>query len=194
MIEEQLPSLVKARSDYVIKTRVVVDPLTPVIWATQDRLLQRELIGKLFYTVKDLGCVLTTVEEHSKPGETIGEDVLLPVYLADSAIHLEYYPIGGAFNRTLQIIKMRGTKHGEGIYPYLFVRGAGIITRTAPLENEVVKADNYNKIFDEAIDSAKALKAPEHLIQKIENIKASWAYPYSPKEVLETIFESYDLK
>ena len=194
MIEEQLPSLVKARSDYVIKTRVVVDPLTPVIWATQDRLVQRELVGKLFYTVKDLGCVLTTVEEHSKPGETIGEDVLLPVYLADSAIHLEYYPIGGAFNRTLQIIKMRGTKHGEGVYPYLFVKGAGIITRTAPVATEVVKADNYNKIFDEALDSAKALNAPEHIIQRIENVKAGWAYPYSPKEVLEIIFDSCNLK
>jgi len=107
MIEEQLPQLVKARADYQIKTRVVIDPMTPVIWATQDKLEQRELIGKLFYTLKELGVVLCTVEEHSKPGETIGEDVLLPIYLSDGAIHLEYYPIGGAFNRTLKVLKMR---------------------------------------------------------------------------------------
>jgi len=31
------------------------------------------------------------VEEHAKPGEAIGEDVLLPIYLSDGAIHLEYY-------------------------------------------------------------------------------------------------------
>src|SRR5438034_183572 len=105
MIEEQLPQLVKARSDYQIKTRVVIDPMTPVIWATQDKLEQRELIGKLFYTLKELGVVLCTVEEHAKPGETIGEDVLLPIYLSDGAIHLEYYPIGGAFNRTLKVVK-----------------------------------------------------------------------------------------
>src|SRR2546427_11715297 len=46
-IEEQLPQLVKARADYNIKTRVVIDPMTPVIWATAEKLEQRELIGKL---------------------------------------------------------------------------------------------------------------------------------------------------
>src|SRR3970040_312242 len=102
MIEEQLPQLVKARADYQIKTRVVIDPMTPVIWATQDRLEQRELIGKLFYTLKELGVVLCTVEEHAKPGETIGGDILLPTYLSDGAIHLEYYPIGGVLTRHLR--------------------------------------------------------------------------------------------
>src|SRR5881628_3321882 len=104
MIEEQLPQLVKARADYNIKTRVVIDPMTPVIWATAEKLEQRELIGKLFYTLKELGVVLCTVEEHAKPGETIGEDVLLTIYLSDGAIHLEYYPIGGAFNRTVKLL------------------------------------------------------------------------------------------
>src|SRR3990172_402504 len=58
MIEEQLPQLVKARADYNIATRVVIDPMTPVIWATAEKLEQRELIGKLFYTLKELGVVL----------------------------------------------------------------------------------------------------------------------------------------
>src|SRR5207245_1525843 len=69
MIEEQLPQLVKARADYNIKTRVVIDPMTPVIWATAEKLEQRELIGKLFYTLKELGVVLCRVEEHATPGE-----------------------------------------------------------------------------------------------------------------------------
>src|SRR5207247_498887 len=120
MIEEQLPQLVKARADYNIATRVVIDPMTPVIWATAEKLEQRELIGKLFYTLKELGVVLCTVEEHAKPGETIGEDVLLPIYLSDGAVHLEYYPIGGAFHRTLKLLKMRGVHHGDGVDPYLF--------------------------------------------------------------------------
>src|SRR2546426_3908873 len=60
MVEEQLPQLVKARSDYQIKTRVVIDPMTPVIWATADKLEQRELIGKLFYTLKELGVAQIT--------------------------------------------------------------------------------------------------------------------------------------
>src|SRR5439155_124169 len=37
MIEEQLPQLVKARADYNSATRVVIDPITPVIWASVVR-------------------------------------------------------------------------------------------------------------------------------------------------------------
>src|SRR3989337_2248670 len=99
---EEPPEQIMREADYNIGTRGVIDPMTPVIWATQDKLEQRELIGKLFYTLKELGVVLCTVEEHSRPGETIGEDVLLPIYLSDGAVHLEYYPIGRAFHRTVQ--------------------------------------------------------------------------------------------
>jgi circadian clock protein KaiC len=195
MIDEQIPQLVKARSDYDIKTRVVIDPMTPVIWATEDKLQQREMIGKLFYTLKELGVVMATVEEHSRPGEIIGEDVLLPVYLADGAINLEYYPIGGAFNRTLKIIKMRGTHHGEGVYPYIFARGAGAIIRTSPAE--AVKADegeDFSKVFEEAIKTAEFIKAPESVILKLKTMKAGWTYNYSPEEVLQVMFDSYGLK
>lgn len=195
MIEEKLPQLVKARSDYDIRTRVVIDPMTPVIWATEDKLLQRELIGKLFYTLKELGVVMATVEEHSKPGEMIGEDVLLPVYLSDSVIYLEYYPIGGAFNRTLKIIKMRGTHHGEGVYPYIFARGIGAIIRTSPAEAVTVEeGQSFDEIFDEAIKTAEFIKAPKHVIDKLKYMKDNWTYDYSPEEVLQVIFDSYDLK
>lgn len=194
MIEEQLPQLVKARSDYDIKTRVVIDPMTPVIWATEDKLQQRELIGKLFYTLKELGVVMSTVEEHAKPGETIGEDVLLPIYLSDGVIHLEYYPIGGAFNRTLKIIKMRGTQHGEGVYPYIFVRGLGAVVRTTSAEVVEEEGKSYDEIFDEAIKTAEYIKAPEHVLAKLKYMKEHWMYDYSPEEALQIIFESYGLQ
>jgi circadian clock protein KaiC len=195
MIEEQLPNLVKARSDYDIRTRVVIDPMTPVIWATDDKLEQRELIGKLFYTLKELGVVMATVEEHSKPGEIIGEDVLLPIYLSDGVIDLEYYPIGGAFNRTLKIIKMRGTKHGEGVYPYIFARGAGVIVRSSPSEvSSTAPGKNYDQVFDEAVKTAEFIKAPPHVIDRLKKMKAAWNYDYSPEEALQVIFDSYGLK
>ncbi|UCE73698.1 MAG: hypothetical protein JSV56_11830 [Methanomassiliicoccales archaeon] len=194
MIEEQLPQLVKARSDYDIKTRVVIDPMTPVIWATQDKLLQRELIGKLFYTLKELGVVFATVEEHSRPGETIGEDVLLPIYLADGALHLEYYPIGGAFNRTLKIIKMRGTHHGESVYPYIFARGLGAIIRTTPIDVVKEDAKSFSAVFDKAIKTAKELKASEEVVNQLQITKESWTYDYSPEEILQIMFDSLKLK
>ena len=194
MIEEQLPQLVKVRSDYDIKTRVVIDPMTPVIWATEDKLVQRELIGKLFYTLKELGVVVATVEEHARPGETIGEDVLLPIYLSDGVIHLEYYPIGGAFNRTLKIVKMRGTAHGEDVYPYMFSRGAGVIVRSSPVQVEKEEKKNYDEIFDEAIRTAEHMKAPDYVLEKLRKMKEGWTYPYSPEEAIQIIFDSYNFK
>ncbi|MCX8174460.1 MAG: AAA family ATPase [Thermoplasmata archaeon] len=190
MVEEQLPQLVKARSDYDIKTRVVIDPMTPVIWATQEKLDQRELIGKLFYTLKELGPVIATVEEHARPGETIGEDVLLPIYLADGVIHLEYYPIGGVFNRTLKIVKMRGTHHGEGVYPYMFARGVGVIVRSSAVEVPKVATKPYETLFAEAIKTAETLKAPQGIIERLKAMKENWDYEFSPEEALQIILES----
>src|SRR5881296_2409682 len=187
MIEEQLPQLVKARSDYQIKTRVVIDPMTPVIWATQDKLEQRELIGKLFYTLKELGVVLCTVEEHAKPGETVGEDVLLPIYLSDGAIHLEYYPIGGAFNRTLKVLKMRGIHHGEGVYPYIFARGMGVVVRSTPVSTSASGEKAYHRVFEDAIKTAEAMKAPARVIERIRKMQKHWDYDYSPEEALQIL-------
>ena len=194
MINEQLPKLVKARQDYAVKTRVAIDPMTPVIWAVTDKQDQRELVGKLFTTLKNLGVVMATVEEHTKPGETIGEDVLLPIYLADAVIHLDYHPIGGAFNRTLQIIKMRGSAHGEGVYPYIFARGAGVIARTSGEEIRMKERKNYDQIFDDAIATAKQLNAPEFFIRKLEYMKINWIYEYSPEESLQIMFSTFGLK
>ncbi len=191
MIEEQLPQLVKARSDYDIRTRVVIDPLTPVLWATEDKLEQRELVGRLFYTLRELGVVISTVEEHTKPGETVGEDVLLPIYLADGAVHLEYYPIGGAFSRTLKVIKMRGTHHGEGVYPYMFIRGMGVIVRASGTEVAIEEGRDYNEIFERAIQTAESGQAPKQLVSKLRIMKEFWDYDYSPEEALHIVFDSY---
>src|SRR5207249_1325848 len=190
MIEEQLPQLVKARADYNIKTRVVIDPMTPVIWATAEKLEQRELIGKLFYTLKELGVVLCTVEEHAKPGETIGEDVLLPIYLSDGAIHLEYYPIGGAFNRTLKVLKMRGIHHGEGVYPYIFARGVGAVIRSAPVAASAAAERSHKKVFEEAYRTAAALKAPPTVLAKIRALRETSDYDSSPDQALSV--QPYD--
>lgn len=192
LIEEQLPALVEANQDYSVKTRVVIDPLTPLIWSINDKKEQRELITKLFYTLKQLGAVLVTTEEHSAPGETIGEDVLIPVYLSDGAIHLTYRPIGGAFNRSMEIIKMRATRHGEEVYPYIFVRGIGVVAKTTPVVSPE-DANKYDGMFDKAIKTAADLGASEMFLDKIRYIKKYWSYSFSPKETLQILFETYGL-
>lgn len=191
MIREQLPKMIRERSDEEVETRIAIDPMTPLLWSTSDRLDQRELVGELFGTLKQLGVVLATVEEHAQPGSVLGHDVQLPIYLADGVVHLEYYPIGGAFNRTLKILKMRGTMHGEELYPYTFVRGAGAIVRTSPVEIAKEDQASWDKIFERAVATAKDKKFPPALVRRIESLRASWTQPYSPEETLHILFESY---
>lgn len=191
MIREQLPKMVRERSDEEVDTRIAIDPMTPLLWSSPEKLDQRELVSELFGTLKQLGVVLATVEEHTQPGAALGHEVLLPIYLADGVIHLEYYPIGGAFNRTLKILKMRGTAHGEELYPYTFVRGAGAVIRTSPVE--VAKEDqaSWDKVFERAIATAKDKNFPTALQRRIEGLRVHWSHPYSPEETLHILFESY---
>ncbi len=191
MIEEQLPKLVKARKDYNVKTRVAIDPLTPVIWSSKDRLSQRELLENLFTPLKELGTVMATVEEHSKPGEIVGEDVLLPIYLSDGVFHLEYFPVGGAFNRTFKIIKLRGTNHSEGLFPYIFARGVGVVVRSTPIEIKDKEKEQYQQSFEKALENAEAMEVPSSLVDKIKNMKESWNYDYPPDEILDIILTPY---
>jgi circadian clock protein KaiC len=192
LVDEQLPALVEMNKNFNVKTRVVIDPLTPLTWAISNKQEQREIITKLFYTLKQLGPVLITTEEHASPGETVGEDVLIPIYMSDGAVHLTYRPIGGAFNRALEIVKMRATRHGEEVYPYIFVRGIGVVVRTTPL----VSAEDlrkYDDLFDKAIRTAADIGASDTVLERLAYVKENWTYPFSPKETLQIFFESQGL-
>ncbi len=193
VINEQLPALVEARREYQTPTRVAIDPLTPIVWAEKDKSVQRELIGKLFNTLKEIGPVLATVEEHGESSEEAGVTSSIPVFLADSAIRLRYQPIGGAFNRTLEITKMRGTRHGEEVYPYIFARGVGAIVRTTPVFN-VQKAREHDGVFEQAIRAAKRESAPAVVVASLEKMRANWAYDYSPKEALEKVLKQHHIE
>jgi len=192
VVNEQLPELVKARKDYQIPTRVVIDPLTPIIWAEKDKSVQRELIGKLFNTLKKIGSVVATVEQH---GEGVGADsydASTSIFLADAVLSLRYQAIGGAFNRTLEIVKMRGTRHGEEVYPYIFSRGVGAIVRSTPVYH-VEKARGYDAVFEEAVSAARREQAPDTLLNTLGVMKDHWAYDFSPKEALEKLLAQHNI-
>ncbi len=192
MVIEQLPSLVEARMDYMTPTLVVIDPVTPIIWAVRDKSVQRELIGKLFSTLKKIGSVVATVEQHAEGGAADGYDASTPIFLADGVLSLRYEAIGGAFNRTLEIVKMRGTRHGEEVYPYIFSRGVGAIVRSTPVFN-AEKASEYDGIFEDAVSAARREQAPDALLNTLQVMKSHWAYDFSPNEALEKLLAQHDI-
>src|SRR5207245_11239352 len=103
-------------------------------------------------------------------------------------------PIGGAVNRPLKLLKMRGVHHGEGVYPYLFARGVGIVVRARPVEIPDEQTRSHGKVFENAIKTAEGMKAPTRVVERIRRMQKSWDYEYSPEEALQILFNSYGLK
>ncbi len=122
-IRKELPDFVSTWSG--ANTRIAIDPLTPVIWATPSRYEQRELLGYMLKEMRRIGTIVATLEEHGASNLSSPETVI-PMYLADSVIHLRYRYMDSEIKRDLKIVKMRGSRHSERIHPYKIVRGLGI--------------------------------------------------------------------
>jgi KaiC/GvpD/RAD55 family RecA-like ATPase len=110
--------------------RIVVDPLTPVMWSSKEKYEQRDLISFLFREVKKIGTVLCTLEEHGLTGDLSHPDTIIPMYLADSVIHLRYTIHGEKTERRLKVIKCRRSKHSHKSYQYFIVKGPGILVQS----------------------------------------------------------------
>lgn len=108
-------------------SRIAVDPLTPVIWSTEGRYEQRELLMLLMKETKRIGTVICTLEEHGARGDLSGNEIVIPMYLADSVVHLKYSRVEGPTTRELKIIKCRNSRHSEISHPYTIVKGFGLI-------------------------------------------------------------------
>jgi KaiC/GvpD/RAD55 family RecA-like ATPase len=101
-------------------SRIIIDPLTPVLWNFSSKFLQRRFIREMFRKLACLGTILAIVEEH---GET--DEFSVPLYLSDSAFRLNYSETG----RTIRVLKFRGSRHGEEVYPVKLKPGFGLIVQ-----------------------------------------------------------------
>ncbi len=122
-IKKELPDFVSRWRGADV--RIVIDPLTPVIWATPSRYQQRELLGFMLKELRKIGTVVATLEEHGLPNLTSPETAI-PMYLADSVIHLRYHAPENS-SRALQVIKMRGSRHNERPHSYRIIKGFGLV-------------------------------------------------------------------
>jgi len=123
-IRKELPSFVEDWKG--ANARIAIDPLTPVVWTTKDAYEQRDLIGFMLKETRKVGTVLATLEEHGA-GDLTGPETVIPMYLADSVIHLRYKPMEGVESRRMKIVKARSTRHSEQWHTYHIVKGLGLI-------------------------------------------------------------------
>ncbi len=104
--------------------RVVIDSFTPLI-ASFDYSARSD-IGWFFKNLREVGTALITLEEPFN-GNLSDPSTSIPLFLADSVIHLKNIGYGEIFNRTLRVVKHRYSWHADGVFPYSIVEGVGIV-------------------------------------------------------------------
>ncbi len=188
-IKEELPQFVDDWKGS--HARIVIDPLTPVIWAFNDKYEQRMLISELFKETKKVGTVLSTIEEYSGENGN-GEETVIPMYLADTIVRIYTLGMGTAGNRMLNVLKSRQSWHSELTYPYRFVLGIGIVLDTSDMDGKRTK-----KLTPEmklAITNA-ASSLPKREAEQIKNVvkylERADLGDMNPEQIVNMLIEDY---
>ncbi len=159
--------------------RIVVDSFTPLIASLSFEM--RKDVNWFFSKLRDAGTSVVTLEE-PLDGNLNNPSITVPVFLGDSVIHLENIGYGEAFNRTLKIIKHRGSWHAEGIFPYRILKGLGIVVEGSSYIAEIkTKVD-----LDEVLGGIDRSKIDRSILKKLEKL-AEEDVPIPKEELIEII-------
>ena len=105
--------------------RVVIDSITAFALLSKDELSERESCLALFNLINKWGCTALLTSEH-EPGDS-EKRVSAPLeFEVDSIILLDNLPKKNKRERTLEILKMRGAKHSNKIFPIDIRKGIEI--------------------------------------------------------------------
>jgi len=198
-IKTELAGFVDEWSGY--NARIVIDPLTPVMWSTQHKYEQRDLVSFLLRETRKIGTVICTLEEHSVMGDLSGPDLVIPMYLADNVVHLRYKSHDSPEQRDMKIIKCRSSRHSHFWHPYKIVKGSGLIVREAHLAKEMPsKMVNLKTKLERALARIPAEKK-ENLTPKVnksihrtvEMLSQEDIGSLDPDYILRQILMEYDL-
>jgi KaiC/GvpD/RAD55 family RecA-like ATPase len=197
-IEKELSSFVDEWAGH--KARIVIDPLTPVLWSVSERYEQRELVSFLLRETRKIGTVLCTLEEYGT-ADLSGEELVIPMYLADNVIHLKYATQMSPEKRELKIIKCRSSRHSRFWHPYNITRGVGLFIKKAERKAPRKSKTDVAVDFMERLGSVPRNKFSKLSPQALENIRRTIETLSNEdftdedgEKILELIFEEYDLK
>ncbi len=86
--------------------RLVIDSLSAIRFTAQDAAKEERSISRFIRNLKNLGCTTVLLSELTKP-----DAYTIEQFASHGVIFLHNFLDKGSMVRTLQIIKMRGTKH-----------------------------------------------------------------------------------
>lgn len=197
-IEKELASFVDEWAGH--KARIVIDPLTPVLWSVKEKYEQRELVSFLLRETKKIGTVLCTLEEYGTAADLSGQELIIPMYLADNVIHLKYATQESPERREMKIIKCRSSKHSRFWHPYEITKGIGLFIKKSRMKAAQKSRAKLSKAFLERLASVPKEKlsklspeASENLRRTLETLSKERYINDDPENVIELIFEEYDL-
>ncbi len=191
-IKKELPSFVAAWKG--ANARISIDPLTPVMWSTSDRYEQRELIGFMLKETRKVGTVLATLEEHGTSGDLSGNEAVIPMYLADSVIHLRsYHDPELGLERRLKILKCRNSRHSKMEHSYNIMKGLGLVVnpgkaRTAPSKTVPIR---LKEMLEENKDNIPS-RVHKRLMEVMEELRDEDFVDMSPEEIIQEIIMEYE--
>jgi circadian clock protein KaiC len=174
------------KSITALNPRIVIDPLTYLTFYSDKE--KRNSLSTIFQELRKLGTVVIVLEEAVDGNQ---EGSAMPLYLADTVIHLQNLGFGEMYDRTLRIMKHRGSKHGEGLYPYSIENGLGIVLHASGKQIERVKSNTkFDEQFEEAIEKIKSMGAlGEKLSAKIKALQRNWTHDDDPSPILKLVLE-----
>lgn len=109
--------------------RVAIDSLSLLLQYSKDTGGARRNVQMILDSFR-LGATTLFVHER-ETGELDNIHYTIEEFIADGIIYLQYIRRGNLFRRSITILKMRGTKHSTGVYPFNVEDGEGIIVYPA---------------------------------------------------------------
>ncbi len=167
--------------------RIAIDPLTyPTFYSDKEK---RKSLSTIFQELRNLGTALLVLEEPAD-GNHVHESSAMPLFLADTVIHLQNLGFGEMYDRTLRIMKHRGSKHGEGLYPYSIENGLGIVIHASEKQLDRTKPKTeFDDRFVDAIDRTKSMGAAGGILSaRIEALRKNWTRDEDPSPILNLVF------
>ena len=180
-IRKELSDFVEAWKGY--NARIVIDPLTPVMWSVNEKYQQRDLISFLLRQTRKIGTVLCTLEEHGTTGDLSSPEIVIPMYLADNVIHLRYQSQISPEERTLKVVKCRSSKHSKFSHPYSIVKGAGIVI--PPLSDSTNEVERFTNIEEELMKRLDAFTGTPALSPRIHRDLIATVREMEEQEIVE---------
>jgi KaiC/GvpD/RAD55 family RecA-like ATPase len=179
--------------------RIVIDPFTyPTFYCDNEK---RKSLSTIFQDLRTLGTTLVVLEEPSdgapvytsSSGETqrpIGTSSM-PLYLSDTVLFLQNLGFGEMYDRTIRIMKHRGSKHGEGMYPFSIETGLGLVLRASRKQIErVTPKTKYDDRFKDALKKVRSMgKQGENVKTRIEALRNNWIRDEDPQQILDLVIE-----